>query len=328
MPLAPAGLLRRIPLLPHQMHERWTPTEDVIVLCHLGVPRLDQAAWSLMIDGLVERPARLRFSDLIAYPKHTVSSVHQCAGNPLQPLEPTQRVCNVSWGGARLVDVLRDCRPAPQARYLWSSGADHGTFGLIEHDAYAKDLPIERVPADVLIAYELNGAPLPAEHGFPARLVVPGFYGTNSVKWLTRMTLAQARCPGAFTTRWYNDPVLEADGRDCGRTAPVWSVAPQSVIVSPAPGETLPLDRPAEIWGWAWADDGIERVDVSDDGGTTWLPAKVETREDRSWQRFNAPWRPIEAGTHVLCTRAVSGGEPQPLAGRRNAIHRVEVSVA
>src|SRR5262245_42661602 len=106
------------------MRARWTPTKDVIVLCHLGVPRLERADWSLTIDGLVGHPARLRFSDLIAYPKHTLSSVHQCAGNPLQPLEPTQRVCNVRWGGVRLADVLRDCQPASQVRYLWSYGAD------------------------------------------------------------------------------------------------------------------------------------------------------------------------------------------------------------
>ena len=327
--LAPVGFFRRIPLLPHQMQERWTPTENVIVLCHLGVARLDREAWSLTIDGLVARSIRLRFSDLTAYPKHTVSSFHQCAGSPLQPFEPTRRICNVRWSGARLSDVLRDCEPAPQARYLWSYGADHGTFGDIEHPAYAKDLPLDRVPSDVLIAYELNGAPLPPEHGFPARLVVPGFYGTNSVKWLTRMTLAETRCAGAFTARWYNDPVFEADGRDCGKTAPVWAVAPESVIVSPAPGEMLARDRPLEIWGWAWADGGIDTVDVSADGDGTWLPADVEAREDRAWQRFNAVWRPVESGTHVLCSRAVSGsGATQPLAGRRNAIHHVEVSVA
>src|ERR1700737_1141711 len=103
-----AGFFRRIPLLPHQMQARLTPTADMIVLCHLGVPRLDAAQWSLIIDGLVERPIRLGFSELTAYPKHTVESFHQCAGSPLQPFEPTRRICNVRWGGTRLADVLRD----------------------------------------------------------------------------------------------------------------------------------------------------------------------------------------------------------------------------
>src|SRR5436309_1708831 len=126
--MEPAGFFRRIPLLPHQMQGRLTPTADMIVLCHLGIPRLDREAWSLTIDGLVERPTQIDFSQLTTYPKHTVTSFHQCAGSPLQPLEPTQRICNVRWGGARLVDVLRDCGPAPNARYVWSSGADYGAF--------------------------------------------------------------------------------------------------------------------------------------------------------------------------------------------------------
>ena len=110
--MEPAGFFRRIPLLPHQMQARLTPTADMIVLCHLGIPRLDREAWSLKIDGMVERPTQIDFSQLTTYPKHTVTSFHQCAGSPLQPLEPTQRICNVRWGGARLADVLRDCGPA------------------------------------------------------------------------------------------------------------------------------------------------------------------------------------------------------------------------
>src|SRR5947199_284704 len=118
----PASFYRRIPLQPHQLTERLTPTKDLIVLCHLGVP------------------------------------------------------------------------------------------------------PVARVDADVLLAYELNAAPLPIEHGFPVRLVVPGFYGTNSVKWLSGITLAATRPSGPFTTRYYNDPVLDAARNDTGRTQPVWAI--------------------------------------------------------------------------------------------------------
>ena len=93
---------------------------------------------------------------------------------------------------------------------MWSSGADHGVFEGDRCDAFVKDLPLERVAADVLIAYEMNGAPLPPENGYPVRLVVPGYYGTNSLKWLIRLTLADGRAAGPFTTRWYNDPILDA----------------------------------------------------------------------------------------------------------------------
>jgi DMSO/TMAO reductase YedYZ molybdopterin-dependent catalytic subunit len=323
----PAGFFRRIPLLPHQMRSRVTATADMIVLCHLGMPALDAAQWSLTVDGLVERPLHLQFSDLTAYPKHAITSFHQCAGSPLAPHEPTQRISNVRWAGARLADVLRDAKPAREAKYVWSRGADHGEFGGLAHEAYDKDLPIERVACDVLIAYELNGAPLPPAHGYPARLLVPGFYGTNSVKWLTHIALAERRAGGAFTTRWYNDPA--PDARDGAGTVPVWSVAPQSVIVTPATGDTCPLNAAMEIWGWAWADEGIARVEVSANGGTSWSAADVEARAERSWQRFAMPWRPAALGSATLCSRAVAGsGAMQPMSGTRNAVYCVEVKIA
>jgi len=323
----PAGFFRRIPLLPHQMRTRMTATADMIVLCHLGVPALDTAQWSLAVDGLVERPLHLKFADLTAYPKHAITSFHQCAGSPLAPHEPTQRISNVRWAGALLADVLRDAKPAREAKFVWSRGADHGEFGGLAHEAYVKDLPIERVARDVLIAYELNDAPLPPAHGYPARLLVPGFYGTNSVKWLTRIALAERRAEGAFTTRWYNDPA--PDAHDGTSTVPVWSVAPQSVIVTPATGDTCPLNAAMEIWGWAWADEGIARVEVSANGGTSWSAADVEARAERSWQRFAMPWRPAALGSATLCSRAVAGsGAMQPMSGTRNAVYCVEVKIA
>jgi sulfane dehydrogenase subunit SoxC len=323
-----AGSFSRSALAPHQMQESFTPTQDLFVLCHLGVPLLEADSWSLTIDGLVARPVRLGFSDLTRYPRHTITSFHQCCGSPLKPFEPTRRISNVHWSGARLSDILRDCGPAPGAKYVWSYGADHGEFGGTYHDAYVKDLPIERVPSDVLIAYELNGAPLPAEQGFPARLVVPGFYGTNSVKWLTRMTVAEMRATGAFTTRFYNDPVPDANGGDSEKTVPVWSVAPESIIVSPAPGQALKRATAQEVWGWAWADPGVDRVDVSVNGGATWVEAQVEPRTERAWQRFVLSWRASDPGAVVLCSKAFShDGAIQPESGLRNAIHRTEVKV-
>jgi DMSO/TMAO reductase YedYZ molybdopterin-dependent catalytic subunit len=196
------------------------------------------------------------------------------------------------------------------------------------HQAYIKDVPLARVPSDVVIAYELNGAPLPAEHGFPARLVVPGFYGTNSVKWLTRMTVATTRASGPFTTRWYTDPVPNAAGGDACKTVPVWSVAPESVIVSPASGQALKRNTPYEMWGWAWADRGIDRVEVSVDGGVTWREAQVAPRVERAWQRFVLSWRATDPGAVVLCSKAYApDGARQPEFGRRNAIHQIEVHV-
>jgi DMSO/TMAO reductase YedYZ molybdopterin-dependent catalytic subunit len=310
------------------MRDRLTRSEDAIVLCHMGVPRLERNDWSLSIDGLVERPMTLRFGDLGRYRKAEVASVHQCAGSPLQPFEPTRRVCNVTWGGARLADILAECRPSTAAAFLWSYGADGGDFGGMTIDAYLKDLPLGRIDDDVLIAYEMNGAPLAAEHGFPARLVVPGFYGTNSVKWLTRMTLAPGRATGPMTTRWYNDPVLDESGNETGATTPVWSIAPESLIVAPAPDSAAQVGTDVEIWGWAWADGGIAAVDVSVDNDTTWMAAEVEPPRGGEWQRFSLRWAPRRPGRITLASRAMSGNSVrQPLTGRRNAVHRIPVNV-
>jgi DMSO/TMAO reductase YedYZ molybdopterin-dependent catalytic subunit len=180
----------------------------------------------------------------------------------------------------------------------------------------------------VFIAYELNGRALPAEHGFPARLVVPGFYGTNSVKWLMGMTIADSRATGPFTTRWYNDPVLDDAGRETGATTPVWSIAPESLIVSPAPDATIEASVEHEIWGWAWADGGVARVEVRAGDAAAWLPAELEPSRGREWQRFSMPWSPTQPGPIALASRATSkAGVVQPMSGRRNAIHGVPLIV-
>src|SRR5713226_4405960 len=104
--LDPHQFIRRIPLAPHQMQDRLTRVEDAIVLCHLGLPRIAREDWSMEIDGLLARPRTLSFADLARYEKVAVTSVHQCAGSPLEPRAPTQRVCNLTWAGAWLADIL------------------------------------------------------------------------------------------------------------------------------------------------------------------------------------------------------------------------------
>jgi DMSO/TMAO reductase YedYZ molybdopterin-dependent catalytic subunit len=328
-PLDPATAYGRHPLQPHQLVDRITRTDDAIVLCHFGIPRLDASTWSVTIDGLLRRPLRLTLDALKQYRRVEINSVHECCGSPLEPETPKRRVTNIVWGGVRLADLLADAEPDAAARYLWARGADYGVFAGITCDAYVKDVPLERVADDVLIAYEMNGASLRPEHGFPARLFVPGFYGTNCVKWLTRLTLAAKRADSPFTTRWYSDVVRNAEGQPTGEKTPVWSIAPESVIVSPAPEQTLQAGEIAEIWGWTWADCGVSTVDISTDGGVAWRAAVLEPRVGRTWQRFAASWQPELNGTYELCARATTAdGRHQPLSGTRNAVHRVSVHVA
>ena len=254
------------------------------LLAHLGIPHMDLADWTLDIAGLVKCPRRLRFADLARYSERTLEAFHECAGNPMTPHKPERRIANVVWGGVALADVLADAGIVPEAAYVWSYGVDHGTFAGAHVPYYLKDLPLARLAeGDVLLATEVNGEPLSVEHGFPARLVVPGFYGTNSVKWLYRIELADKRADGLFTTHFYNEP-----GPEIGSPLrPVWAVAPESVIVHPAPGAVLPFGL-VEVRGWAWADGGVVRAKLSVDEGRTWTEADVAPPRERSWQAFRA----------------------------------------
>jgi sulfane dehydrogenase subunit SoxC len=328
--MEPATGLRRIKLQPHEMTEAVTATSDLFVLAHLGVPRVDPAAWSLAIDGLVGHPRTLSLDDLKARSKQIVESVHQCCGSPLEPTVPTRRVANVRWGGADLAALLDEVGIDARAQFLWSYGLDGGDFAGTACDWYVKDLPLARLAAgDVLLAYELNGAPLPAEHGFPVRLVVPGYYGTNSVKWLWRLQLADRRADGLFTTALYNDE-LGAEDVAAGLPSrrPVWALAPEAIIVAPAPDAVLAVGRHVEVWGWAWSFRGVAALEVSADGGATFSRTALAERRGRAWQRFSWPWRPGTPGEVVLSVRAFEqGGTSQPADGARNAIHTVRVDV-
>lgn len=329
-PMDPSTGVRRIKLAPHELVRRVTPAEDLFVLAHLGIPRVDPEHWSLRVDGRMCRPATFSYAELTARPKKIVEAAHQCCGSPLEPTVPTRRVSNVRWGGVDLAALLAELGMDPSARFVWSYGLDGGRFGDTAWDWFVKDLPLERLRAgDVLLAYELNEAPLPAEHGFPLRLVVPGFYGTNSVKWLWRLELAAERHRGLFTTQLYSDRVAAEDlaaGQPPAR--PVWAVAPESVIVAPAPESVLPLDRPTEIWGWAWSFRGVAAVEISVDAGASFSRAALEERRGWAWQRFSLHWRPAAPGETLISARAFdANGSSQPEAGARNAMHTVRVLV-
>lgn len=316
--------MRRIPLAPHDLTEAITPVRDLFVLSHLGARRaVAPAAWTLQIGGMVARPLCLSLADLAAMPQVSTDAVHQCAGNPLAPTVPTRRVACVHWGGVRLGDVLARAAPTAGAAFVWSDGADSGSFAGELVGCYRKDLQLASVAAQgALLATHLNGAPLPPDHGGPLRLVVPGFYGTNSVKWLWRLTLADCRVDGIFTTRFYNDP-----GAADGLPRPVWVLAPEAVFVAPAPGARVGGSVP--LHGWAWSDAPVLRVAISADAGVTWADAHLAPRAERGWQAWTATWAPPCPGPYRLLCRATDAtGATQPLDGARNAVHGVDVLVA
>ncbi len=191
-------------------------------------------------------------------------------------------------------------------------------------------MPLERLAAGgVLIAHEMNDAPLAAEHGFPVRLVVPGYYGTNSVKWVWRLHVASHRAHTPFTTSLYNDAADEHDiAAGLPARRPVWAIAPESIIVAPAPDASIALGERTEIRGWAWSFGGVARAEVSVDGGASFARALLEQRHGWSWQRFSLSWQPATRGEALLSVRAFgASGIGQPPDGARNAIHTVRVLV-
>ena len=324
----PAHLVRRIPLEPHHLTNAITPQRDIFVLAHLGFPQFDLRNWHLEIGGLVPRPLRLTLDDIRALPRRQFQTVHQCAGFPRQHWIPTRRIANAVWTGADLQSLLDAVGVLPEARFLWAYGLDHGDYEGVNAPRYLKDMPLARLPGgDVILAYEVNGEPLDSEHGHPLRLLIPGYYGTNWVKWLFRLELAATRADSPFTTTFYNDPVAIPDGRAGARTRPVWEIAPESVIVSPAPGEAI-SGGTVSVWGWAWADGGVAAVDISTDGGTNWHAAQIHTQIGRAWQKFQFAWQPQLPGEAVLVSRATAcNGEIQPDTGARNALYRVPVKI-
>ena len=311
----------------HELTAFYTPPEKLFVVYHMGVPVVDGETWRITVGGLVDEPFTLSLDDLEAMPQTEVPAFLECAGSPLRPTVPVRRVGNGVWRGVQLKRVLEAARPKAGARFVWLRGADSGIYPPTgtHSDAYMKDLPLDKALGDeVLIATELGGAPLSEEHGAPVRLLVPGYYGTNSVKWLTEIRLERDRVASFFTTTLYNDRVIE---NGVERMKPVWAVAPHSIIVSPAPRQACTLAT-QPIWGWAWSAGAVRAVEVSTDGGASWTGAELDPRQDHCWQRFSHCWTPAAPGEYELACRATDcAGATQPAFGARNEIFRVKVHV-
>ncbi len=301
-----------------------TATADFFVIAHMGIARLGAAAWTLRVEGAVERPRALGYAELLAMPARSLTAVHECFGNPVEPDVPTRRVANVTWTGVPLRDVLAPAGVRPGAGSVWLEAADWGSFAGTAADRYVKDLPLDKaLDPDTLLAHGVNGAPLTAEHGFPVRAVVPGFFGTNSVKWLTRIVLADRRPESYFTTELYNREI-----RRGGRVerAPVRELDVHAVIVDPAEGDAV-VAGPRTVRGWAWSDSEVTRVEWSADGGGAWAPARLSPRQERhAWQPFEFHWEALPGARELSCRATDAQGHVQPPSGR-NCIHAVRVQV-
>ncbi len=312
---------------PRDLADRVTATQDVFVISHMGVADVEKINWRLQIAGLVDKELSITFEDLRRFSKRTLESIHKCAGNPREPTIPTRQIANVRWGGVDVRELIDGLGVHIDASHLWAYGLEYGSFIGVDQEHYLKDIPRSRVDeGDVLIAYELNGEPLSAKHGAPARLIVPGFYGTNCVKWLYRLEFQDRRADSLFTRVLYNDRDLVSDPSGHAMK-PVWMVEPESIIVSPGENDDLAASQ-MEIWGWAWSNCSVQSVEVSVDGGRVWQEAAVEPRHQYSWQKFSFEWTPDGRGSFKIYCRATDvAGITQPMDGARNAVHSISVNV-
>ncbi|MGN6393465.1 MAG: sulfite oxidase [Gemmatimonadales bacterium] len=324
-----------------------TPTDQFFTRSHAATPQVDPTSYRLEIDGLVERTATLSLAELAEFPRREISATLVCAGlrreeylalGPLPGELPwgPEAVSTGRWSGIALSDVLRAAHVAAGARYVQFTGLD-----CVERQGrrFGFGGSIDRAKADdVLLASELNGAPLPPDHGFPLRAVVPGWIGARSVKWLGRITLAAEPSDNYFQSKAYRvqrtpDP---SDPRDVSAGTALSEVPLNAVILEPQRDHLVPAGA-ARLRGWAMGSAGcaITSVEVSPNGGTDWIPATIERPGERwTWSLWEATLR-LPRGRHVLAVRAAdaSGATMPPgVAGSwnvkgyaNNAWHRVTV---
>lgn len=325
---------------------RWpiTPVGLHYLLVHYDVPLVDAARWRLEVGGLVERRLSLSLDDLRALPAAEIVATMECAGNGRALLEPRPisqpwldgAVGTARWRGAPLDDVLERAGVRAGTRELVFAGLDHGVEGG-EEQRYERSLTLDDARG-ALLAYEMNGGPLPPQHGFPLRLLVPGWYGMTNVKWLAAITAVDEPFRGYQQDRSYR---IRREESEDGR--PVTRMQPRALMVPPGIPDFLTRRRllrlgEHELTGRAWSGRApVTRVEVSVDGGATWADAEVtdDLGSPWAWRAWRLRWTPSAPGDHVLCCRARdAAGAVQPLEPpwnlggyENNAVQQVEVTV-
>jgi DMSO/TMAO reductase YedYZ molybdopterin-dependent catalytic subunit len=303
-----------------------TPVGLHYLLTHYDVQYVDAETWHLDVGGAVARPASFTLSDLMRRERVTSRVTIECAGNGRARLEPRpvsqpwllDAVGTADWTGTPLAPLLREVEPAGDAVDVVFSGGDHGIERGVEQD-YARALPLaEAQRDDVLLVWGMNGEPLPAQHGAPVRLVVPGWYGMAQVKWLTRIDVLDHPYDGFQNAVAYR--LASADPLDRGE--PVSRIKPRALLAPPGFPEFMSRARvvragPCLLEGRAWSGLGpITRVEVSTDTGRTWSDAELappDPRHPYAWRRFELAWVAPPGRTEVWVRAHDASGAVQPL---------------
>jgi sulfane dehydrogenase subunit SoxC len=322
-----------------------TPVGLHYLLIHYDIPAIDPETFRLTVDGCVDRPLTLSLDDLRARPTIEREVTMECAGNgrallpdprPLSQPWLAEAVSTAAWLGMPLASLLEEAGVQDEALEVVFTGLDQGFEGG-ERQVFARSLPLEEARRDhLLLAYGMNGGPLLPQHGFPLRLVVPGWYGMASVKWLTRITVADEPFEGYQQMHAYR---LRSDEADAGE--PLSRVFPRALMVPPGEPDFPTRERTAQAGAWtiegkAWSGWApVTAVEFSADGGSTWTETELDPPgPEWAWRSWRQTWD-AGPGQHVLCCRARDeAGNTQPddaawnLGGyANNGIQRVPVTV-
>jgi DMSO/TMAO reductase YedYZ molybdopterin-dependent catalytic subunit len=306
-----------------------TPPGLHYVLTHYDIPAVDPCSWRLEIGGAVERPLSLALDELMRRPAVTSRVLLECAGNGRARLDPRpvsqpwllEAVGTAEWTGTPLAPLLEEAGLSPEAVDVVFTGADHGVERGVEQD-FARGLPLaEALRPETLLAWAMNGTPLPPQHGAPLRLVVPGWYGMAHVKWLTRIDVSTEPFTGFQNATAYR---LKVDAGEDGE--PVTHIRPRSLLAPPGWPDFMTRERfvragPVPVSGRAWSGRApVTRVEVSTDGGLSWSEVALDPPDAQhpfAWRAWTFVWD-ARPGTYELLTRATDEVGSQPVEAEWN----------
>ena len=321
-----------------------TPTGLHYLLVHYDIPAVDAPGWELTVAGQVNKALRLSLDDIQRRPKASVTVTMECAGNGRSLLSPrpisqpwvVEAIGTAEWAGTPLRGILEEAGLTARAVEILFTGLDRGVEGGVVQN-YQRSLSLEEATRDdVLLAYEMNGQPLQPQHGYPLRLVAPGWYGMANVKWLDRIEAIETPFDGyqmsAYRYAQSND--------DEGERVRLMKV--RALMIPPGIPDFLTRTRlvepgPVTLKGRAWAGrTAVSRVELSTDAGATWSDARLgEQTAPAAWREWSCQWK-AEPGSYTLCARATDAqGNVQPLEQPwnvkgmgNNMVQRIEVVVA
>ena len=325
----------------HALRSEPTPTDSFYVRNHFDVPLENADRYKIRITGAVAFPKEYSLNDLKEFPEKNLSIVMECAGNGRSSMNP--KIIGTPWdlgaisqaefSGTSLFHILKEATLADDIREIKFSGADRGILHTGETENYIRSLPVEVAQhPDTMLVWKMNGQELTPHHGYPLRLIVPGWYGMASVKWLNEITALTQPFDGFFQAQEY----VYVGEEGIPDQTPVTKMRIRSIITHPETGMIIG-NGSINLSGVAWSGEGtVEKVDLSFDQGENWVETSLEpSLTSYDVARWEYDWHPTGRGRYLIISKATdTSGRTQPLnpiwnkgGYGNNTVHQIEVRV-